>query len=139
MGHDTSTAKPIIKAASACVWRRDEVLLVQRGKAFGRGFWSLPGGRIEPGETAVEAAVRELLEETGITAQLDYLAGDFELEGPRARYIISCWTGRYVAGVAGARSDVLAVQWLDHRHIATLKLAPNTAEAIAQAQLFVAN
>ena len=67
----SSTSSPIIKAASACVWRDGEVLLARRGKTLGKGTWSLcPAGKLEPGETALEAAHRELLEETGVTAEL---------------------------------------------------------------------
>ncbi len=54
--------------ASACVWKAGKVLLVQRAKAP-VGLWSLPGGQVEWGETALAAAERELLEETGITAR----------------------------------------------------------------------
>ena len=54
--------------ASVVVFRGDEVLLVQRGKRPYEGFWSLPGGEIQWGETAAEAARRELKEETGLLA-----------------------------------------------------------------------
>ena len=48
----------------------DEVLLIRRGKAPRAGEWSLPGGRIEPGERAVDAAIRELKEETAVEARI---------------------------------------------------------------------
>lgn len=46
----------------------DQVLLIRRGTQPRLGEWSLPGGRIEPGERAVDAALRELKEETGVDA-----------------------------------------------------------------------
>jgi ADP-ribose pyrophosphatase YjhB (NUDIX family) len=134
MRQEINTPRPIIKAASACVWRRDEVLFVQRGKAFGRGTWALPGGKIESGETAVEAALRELLEETGVSAGLERHVGDFDLAGPGVHYVISCWTGHYLSGTAMAQSDVMAVKWLDFRAIATLNLVAGNAEAVLRAR-----
>ena len=57
--------RPIV-GVGVVVWRGDRVLLIQRGKAPRQGQWSLPGGAQELGETVVEAAVREVLEETGL-------------------------------------------------------------------------
>ncbi|MDQ0466689.1 8-oxo-dGTP diphosphatase [Caulobacter ginsengisoli] len=50
--------------------RGDQVLLIKRGNPPRQGQWSLPGGRLEWGETTVDAALRELKEETGVEAQL---------------------------------------------------------------------
>ena len=62
--------------------RGDEVLLIQRGTAPRKGEWSIPGGRIETGETEAQAALRELEEETNVTADLltkiTALNADFE-------------------------------------------------------------
>ena len=65
--------------ASIAVFKGDTVLLVQRGRAPFRGLWSLPGGSIEPGESASEAALRELKEETGITAEIEGVVENVEL------------------------------------------------------------
>lgn len=54
-------------AASVALIERERVLLIQRGKAPWRGLWSLPGGRLEPGEDAETCAIRELKEELGLT------------------------------------------------------------------------
>jgi len=52
------------------VWRGDQVLLVRRGRAPRKGDWSIPGGLQELGETVGETALREVLEETGLTVRL---------------------------------------------------------------------
>jgi 8-oxo-dGTP diphosphatase len=46
--------------ASAAIFRNDEVLLIERAKGALKGRWSLPGGHVEPGETAKAAALREV-------------------------------------------------------------------------------
>jgi 8-oxo-dGTP diphosphatase len=52
------------------VWKSDHVLLIQRGKEPMRGSWSIPGGSHDIGETVREAAVREVMEETGVQIDL---------------------------------------------------------------------
>ena len=127
-------SKPIIKAASACVWRGDEVLLVQRGSALGRGRWSLPGGKLELGETTLQAAHRELLEETGVTAALSQHVGDFTVELPDLIYVISCFTGSFDRGEAVASTDASAVAWTLWQDLARFDLAPNIQDAVTRAR-----
>lgn len=57
-------------AVSVVVCRDDTVLLVRRGRAPSAGRWAPPGGRVEDGETARDAAIRELREETGLAAEI---------------------------------------------------------------------
>jgi 8-oxo-dGTP diphosphatase len=137
MTEDIISPRPIIKAASACVWRGDDILLVQRGKAWGYGFWSLPGGKIEDGESAIIAASRELMEETGVAADLQYHVGDFDLDGKDVRYTIACFTGLYVSGEAKAMTDAKAVAWVHWQNIGDYSLAFNNAEAVALARTLI--
>jgi 8-oxo-dGTP diphosphatase len=79
-------AAPTAAARIPCVGAvlRDEggrLLMILRGHDPGRGLWSIPGGRIEPGETAEEAVVREVEEETGLTVTCGRLLGTTELPG----------------------------------------------------------
>jgi 8-oxo-dGTP diphosphatase len=65
--------RPLVGAV-AVVCHLNRVILVQRGKQPSAGMWGFPGGHLEMGETALQAAARELHEETGVTAHpLEYL------------------------------------------------------------------
>jgi hypothetical protein len=66
---DDPLPSPVPAVGVVCL-RGDEVLLIRRGTPPRQGEWSLPGGRIEPGERAVDAALRELREETGVEAEI---------------------------------------------------------------------
>ena len=97
--------------------RGDDVLLIRRGRPPGAGQWSLPGGKQELGETAEEAARRELLEETGLAcgaltmvAHADSItrdaAGRIEYH-----YTILDFAGRYAGGEAIPGDDASACVW----------------------------
>jgi 8-oxo-dGTP diphosphatase len=60
----------------------DRLLLVRRGQAPARGTWSVPGGRVEAGESDAEATAREVLEETGLAVEVGALAGSVERDAP---------------------------------------------------------
>lgn len=83
------------------------VLLIRRGNAPMAGRWSVPGGRIEPGETAEEAALRELGEETGVEAALIGKIEDFTLGG----YAIAEFAARWTHGDVRAGGDALEARF----------------------------
>ena len=125
--------EPIL-GASACIWRGGKVLLIKRGKPPGKGLWSLPGGKIELGEAAEAAAARELFEETQVTAKLIEAIGPFEVRRDEVIiYSITCFAGRYVSGEAVAGSDAADVAWVYPQALGGFELAPNIAQAIAEA------
>ena len=121
--------------ASACVWKEGKVLLVQRAKPP-LGLWSLPGGHVEFGETALAAAERELMEESGVTADLTTFVGLYEIirKKPLFHYAIACYGGVWRSGVAHAASDALEARWLAPAEFSSLDFAPNVREAIVQAR-----
>jgi 8-oxo-dGTP diphosphatase len=109
-------------------------LLARRAKALGKGYWSLPGGKIEVGETAQAAAQRELFEETGVQADLALHVGDFYIDAQPVGFEIACFTGHFRAGTASAGSDSDAVAWVAVDELKGWLLAPNTLRAIMRAK-----
>lgn len=73
---------PEIAAVGGIAVRDRALLLVRRGHAPSRGRWSLPGGRVEPGETPQHALAREIAEETGLTVDVGELVGEVVRPGP---------------------------------------------------------
>jgi 8-oxo-dGTP diphosphatase len=120
-----------ILAASACVWRSDEVLLIQRGREPGKGKWALPGGKVHWGETAAQAALRELEEETGIQASLGEIIGLYELIQPDMHFAIACYAAFNPVGEIRCASDASDVRWVNKQELSLLPLLATNAHAIS--------
>lgn len=122
------------------MWRAGEVLLIRRAKPPLTDAWSLPGGHVEPGETMLDAAHRELTEETGVTARLDTLIGAYDVL-PRdadgrllVHYGLVCFGGFWQAGEALAASDAAEARWFSPARFAGVALLPSVRAAIARAR-----
>jgi len=97
---------PVAAVGVICL-RGDQVLLIRRGQPPRLGEWSLPGGRVEPGETLRKAALRELSEETGVQAELgpliDVVDGIFPDSG--RHYVLIDFVARWQSGEPVAGDD----------------------------------
>ena len=131
---------PVPAVGVVCL-RGDEVLLIRRGKPPLAGSWSLPGGRIERGERAAAAALRELHEETGVTAELmgliDVVDGLFPASGPGdedRHYVLVDYAARWLAGEPVAGDDAADARFVPIRDIDTLGLWSETVRIIGTAQ-----
>nr|WP_029087854.1 NUDIX hydrolase [Brevundimonas aveniformis] len=94
-----------VPAVGVVCFRGEEVLLIQRGRPPRAGQWSLPGGRIEPGERAVDAALRELREETGVEADILGLIEVVDGLFPDHHYVLIDYAARWVSGDPVAGDD----------------------------------
>ena len=125
--------------ASAAVFRGSDVLLIQRAKGTFTGLWSLPGGHVEPGERAIEAAAREVLEETGIEADIrgNLDVHDIIVRGEagvlQAHYLIAVFWGRWRHGEPVAQSDARAARFWPLAGLDGLPMTDGTAAFIARA------
>ncbi|MGR4068262.1 NUDIX hydrolase [Billgrantia sp. C5P2] len=116
--HASSPVRPSAAVAAAVVLR-GRVLMVRRRNPPNAGMLALPGGRVEPGEPLMEAAIRELREETGIVADPERVLTaidqfQYDDEGCLlSHFVIVVVICRWVAGTAIAGDDASEVQWLD--------------------------
>ncbi|WP_410607826.1 NUDIX hydrolase [Amycolatopsis sp. lyj-109] len=99
--------------------RYGRLLLIRRLNNPGSGQWSLPGGRVEPGETDKEAVVRELFEETG----LDVIPGTLVGSVRRGPYEIFDYACEVDGGVLTAGDDASDARWSDAADLAELEAA----------------
>ena len=116
------------------------MLLIRRANPPLKGAWSLPGGRIEWGERAEAAALRELYEETGVTARLlgliEVVDGLFPASGPglQAHYVLIDYAAEWLGGEPRAGDDASDAAFHPMESLGRLDLWPETMRIIAMAQ-----
>ena len=127
-----------VPGVGAIVFRDREVLLVKRGAEPNKGKWSLPGGVLEVGETVEAAAVRETLEETGVTVQaervfnvLDFI--DFEGERVHWHYVLIDLLCEYVRGKPVPATDAENTRFIPLRELGDYDVVPAALEVVRRA------
>jgi 8-oxo-dGTP diphosphatase len=107
------------------------LLLVQRAHDPGAGLWSLPGGRVEPGESDTDALARELLEETGLIVRIGPLIGTVERPAPNGVYLIFDYACEALGGTFRAGDDAADAAWVDATTFAALHRAGSLTTQLA--------
>ena len=111
----------------------DRLLLVRRGREPGRGSWSVPGGRVEAGESLADAVVRELAEETGVVGRCGALLGVAERRDGDHHFVILDYlveVAEPVPPVPGTDADEAA--WVPLSAVPDLALVPGLADFLGR-------
>ena len=124
-------------AVSAAIFRDDKILLVRRARTPAKGFYSLPGGRVEFGEALHTALHREVDEETALKIEIVGLAGWREVLPETAgsgHYLIMSFAARWVAGEPVLNHELDDFRWLAPDGWGDLKVTPGLQPVIQSAR-----
>ena len=121
------------------IFRRDFILLIERGREPLKGYWSLPGGLVEAGEKLRDALRREIREETGLQVQPVSMFEIFErilhdaAGRPEYHYVLVDYVCRVVGGRLGPGDDVSRVEWVRRARLEDYRLTEGTLVVIERA------
>jgi 8-oxo-dGTP diphosphatase len=124
-------------AVSAAIFRDGKILLVRRARSPAKGFYSLPGGRVEFGETLHAALHREVDEETALRIEIVDLAGWREVvpgTGGGGHYLIMSFAARWTSGEPVLNDELDDFRWLPPDGLSDLKLTGGLQEVIQSAR-----
>ena len=124
-------------AVSAAIFRDGKILLVRRARSPARGFYSLPGGRVEFGETLHAALHREVAEETALKIEiLDLAAWREVLPGTTGggHYLIMSFAVRWTSGEVALNDELDDHKWLAPEALGELKMTFGLQEVIQSAR-----
>lgn len=131
-------------AVSAAIFRNGEVLVVRRAGAPAKGLWTLPGGRVEVGETLVDALKREIVEETALTIDVIGLAGYREIILPQAvsergrHFVILPFAARWISGEPVLNEELSDGRWMPVEAVAALPTTDGLIDILREAERLAA-
>jgi ADP-ribose pyrophosphatase YjhB (NUDIX family) len=135
---DAGTPRPTVAVGAFVFDAAGRVLLVQRGRPPGAGLWTVPGGKLELGESLAAAVEREVREETGLVvrcgALVDVVERVIDAGGARWHYVILDYLASLEGGTLAAADDVRDARFVDDAELATLPLTDGLLPVLAAAR-----
>lgn len=131
--NEAQDRQPVAAAGVVC-FRGDDVLLIRRGKPPREGEWSIPGGRIEWGERAEYAALRELREETGCEGEIVGLVDVVDGLMDDHHYVLIDYAVRWTAGEPRGGSDAMFAGFVPPNELPHLPMWSETQRIIEAAR-----
>ncbi len=135
MGPRVYPERPLV-GVGVVVRQAGKVLLIKRGQPPRQGEWSIPGGLVRLGERMEDCAIREVMEETGLSVRLagfidvvDLIERD-ETSAVRYHYAMVDFVADWVSGEAMAGDDAADVAWVALEELESYRLWEKTAEII---------
>lgn len=131
-------AHPLL-GVGALIFRRDSILLVERGREPLKGHWSLPGGLVETGELLTYAVQREIREETGLHIKPLRIFEIFErilrdsAGQPEYHYVLVDYVCKVMDGALRAADDVSQAKWVRRKDLKNYLLTEGTLGVIEKA------
>lgn len=125
---------PVVGVGAIIFDDAGRVLLIQRGKPPSEGLWSVPGGRLEPGETLAQAVARETREETGLAVEVGALACVLERFGADYHFVLLDYHARVVGGTLAAASDARAARFYDLSELPALAMTEGLLDVLTRAR-----
>jgi len=134
MPHKTKKDEPSKDSPTHCVGviciRGQEVLLIKRGTPPRQGEWSIPGGRIEAGESETDTTLSELMEETGVTSQLGPKIETIPALFEGYNYMLHDYAATWISGEPVAGDDAALAKFVPISDITALNMWPKTEAVI---------
>ena len=131
---ETNLPRPTVGVGAIIFDAAGAVLLIQRGKPPAEGAWSVPGGKLEAGETLAQAVAREVHEETGLVVEVGALACVLERMTAGYHYVLLDYFARVIGGALAAGSDARAARYVDPAELATLPVTEGLVDVLARAR-----
>ena len=134
--NDHSLSVPTLGVSGIVFNKQKQILLIQRNQPPAMGFWSIPGGKLEAGESLAEACQREIKEETGLHIEVKNIVAVVERRVEGFHYVII----DYLALLTDeenrqptAQTDVSEARWISLEHLSDYDLVEGLAEIILRA------
>ncbi len=130
-------------AASVAVFRDGKVLLASRTKAPAADVFSLPGGLVEIGETLQQAALRELMEEVCVSAEIVGFAGHVDIIERDAddrvlrHFVVNAFAARWLGGEPQTGPEAGEVRWIEPSRVGELPTSPDLARLVNAAAALI--